>query len=78
VIIKEKLFGSNPAVNLRFLMTNSYKNHPLPALKSTLPPPAVDSMTDKKFAFNSGIFSLPQIPRHPVSTAGGGIKGGGS
>ena len=24
------------------------QNHPLPALKSPLPPPAVDSMTDKK------------------------------
>jgi hypothetical protein len=33
-------------------------------------------MMHKKIAINSEIFSLPQIPSHPVSTAGGGIKRG--
>ena len=39
--------------------------------------PAGDSMTNKKLNSIS-VFCLLQFPSHPVSTAGGGIKGGGT
>jgi hypothetical protein len=51
---------------------------PPSTLRSTLPPPAVDSISDKKNLFTDIFFSLNHIfLSRPVSTAGGGIKGGG-
>ena len=51
---------------------------PPSTLKPTLPPPAVDSISDKKTWFKDIFFSFNDIfLSRPVSTAGGGIKGGG-
>ena len=51
---------------------------PPSTLRSTLPPPAVDSISDKKNLFTDIFFSLNHIfLSRQVSTAGGGIKGGG-
>ena len=51
---------------------------PPPTLRSTLPPPAVDSISEKKISFIDINSSLNHIfLSRSVSTAGGGIKGGG-
>jgi hypothetical protein len=57
---------------------------PPPSLKPTLPPlqwesfgPAGDSISDKEIQFNIGSLNYIKFLSHPVSTAGGGIKGGG-
>ena len=51
---------------------------PPSTLKPTLPPPAVDSISDKNNLFIDIFFSFNDIfLSRPVSTAGGGIKGGG-
>ena len=65
-------------LNLVKLALKSTSKPPPSTLKPTLPPPAVDSISDKKTWFKDIFFSLNDIfLSRLVSTAGGGIKGGG-